>query len=70
VLDLPEAPGAKTPQKCPWWGCFRAHQGQKYGKSARGGGVLGRTRGKNTAKVPVVGVQRWNLSAPNLLSKS
>jgi len=30
------------------------HQGQKPGKSAHGGGVLGPTRGKNPGKVPVV----------------
>jgi len=35
---------------------FEADQGQKPRKSARGGGVLGPTRGKNPAKVPVVGV--------------
>ena len=32
------------------------HQGQKTRKSARGGYVFDLTRGKNTAKVPVVGV--------------
>ncbi|OQC56326.1 MAG: hypothetical protein BWX52_01731 [Bacteroidetes bacterium ADurb.Bin013] len=35
------------------WICQK-HQGQKPGKSARGGGVLGPTRGKNPGKVPVV----------------
>jgi hypothetical protein len=37
------------------------HQGQKPGKSARGGGVLGSTRGKYPTKVPVVGEESWNL---------
>jgi len=35
------------------WTCQK-HQGQKPRKSARGGGVLGPTRGKNPAKLPVV----------------
>jgi hypothetical protein len=35
-LGKPDAPGAKTPQNCPWWGCFRPHHVQKHWESAPG----------------------------------
>jgi len=54
-LAQSDAPGAKTLAKCPWWGCFRADQGQKPHKTAPGGYVSGLTRGKNPAKLPLVG---------------
>jgi len=52
----PEAPGAKTPQNCPWWGGFRANQGQKPHKTAPGGAVFGLTRYENPVKVRLVGM--------------
>jgi hypothetical protein len=36
AMDQPEAPGAKTPQNCPWWARFRPDQGQKPHKTAPG----------------------------------
>ena len=47
-----DAPGAKTPQNCPWWVRFRPDQGQKPHKTAPGGQVSGLTEGKNPTKLP------------------
>jgi hypothetical protein len=33
-LAQSDAPGAKTPQNCPWWVRFRPDQGQKPHKTA------------------------------------
>ena len=49
-----DAPGAKTPQNCPWWVRFKPYQGQKPRKTAPGGQVSGLTEGKNPTKLPGV----------------
>ena len=51
-LAQSDAPGAKTPQNCPWWVRFRADQGQKPRKTAPGGQVSGLTRGKMPGNPP------------------
>jgi len=38
---LSRAPGAKTPETCPWWVYFWADQWQKSRKSAPGGHFSG-----------------------------
>ena len=49
-MEQSEAPGAKTPENCPWWACFRADQGQKSNKTAPGGQTSSLTRGKKLGK--------------------
>jgi len=57
AMDQTEAPGAKTPQICPWCAPNSPDQGQKPRKTAPGGYVSAFTRGQNTGK-PSLGAGR------------